>query len=105
MAETVRALHEVESRLAEEWPPPSWWDVSVVVAVSGGPDSVALTRALARLKTSGAGRLVAAHFNHGLRGAESDADEAFVADLTRQHGLACEVGRGSSQAFPGRPRD
>src|SRR5437588_12943971 len=50
-----------------------------VVAVSGGPDSVALLRALAGTVR---GPLVVAHLNHGLRGAEGDADEAFVADLT-----------------------
>src|SRR5438132_2881347 len=51
----------------------------IVVAVSGGPDSVALLRALASLPT--AGRLVVAHLNHQLRGPESDADEAFVRAL------------------------
>jgi tRNA(Ile)-lysidine synthase len=49
-----------------------------VVAVSGGPDSVALLRALAATVR---GRLVVAHLNHGLRGADGDADEAFVAEL------------------------
>jgi tRNA(Ile)-lysidine synthase len=53
-----------------------------VVAVSGGADSVALWRALTE---SGAGPLVVAHLNHGLRGQESDADEAFV------RGLGAEV--------------
>lgn len=50
-----------------------------VVAVSGGPDSVALLRAL--LALSYPGPLVVAHLNHQLRGSESDADEAFVRDL------------------------
>ena len=50
-----------------------------VVAVSGGPDSVALAHALAG--QAGLPRVVLAHVNHGLRGAESDADEAFVAEL------------------------
>jgi tRNA(Ile)-lysidine synthase len=50
----------------------------LVVAVSGGPDSVALLRALAELVP---GRLVVAHLNHCLRGAASDEDEAFVARL------------------------
>lgn len=49
-----------------------------IVAVSGGPDSVALLRALLTIK---AGPLVLAHLNHLLRGAESDADEAFIRDL------------------------
>jgi tRNA(Ile)-lysidine synthase len=50
----------------------------VVVAVSGGPDSVAL---LLALRETSSAPLVAAHLNHQLRGQESDADEAFVRDL------------------------
>jgi tRNA(Ile)-lysidine synthase len=49
----------------------------LVVAVSGGPDSVALTRLLAATDA----RLAIAHLNHQLRGAESDCDEAFVHEL------------------------
>jgi tRNA(Ile)-lysidine synthase len=52
-----------------------------VLAVSGGPDSVALARAAVFARGQGGGRLVLAHLNHGLRGAESDADEALVVDL------------------------
>jgi len=51
----------------------------VVAAVSGGPDSVALLRALLAVRAGQ--RVVIAHVNHGLRGAESDADEAFVRQL------------------------
>jgi tRNA(Ile)-lysidine synthase len=50
-----------------------------VVAVSGGPDSIALAHAL--VHSSPVQRIVIAHVNHRLRGAESDADEAFVAAL------------------------
>jgi tRNA(Ile)-lysidine synthase len=50
----------------------------MVVAVSGGPDSVALLRALIDL---GGTPLCVAHLNHRLRGPESDADEEFVRDL------------------------
>jgi len=51
----------------------------VVVAVSGGPDSVALTRALLDLQpTLRLQPLILAHLNHQLRGDESDADESFV---------------------------
>src|SRR5262249_43457642 len=53
----------------------------VVAAVSGGPDSVALLLALLRLRPGPAQPLVIAHVNHGLRGADSDADEAFVRHL------------------------
>jgi tRNA(Ile)-lysidine synthase len=49
----------------------------MVVAVSGGPDSVALALALAD-QPARTGPLVLAHFNHRLRGAASDGDEAFV---------------------------
>jgi tRNA(Ile)-lysidine synthase len=53
-----------------------------VVAVSGGPDSVALLRALAELRARQTSQgLLVAHLNHQLRGADSDADEAFVRDL------------------------
>jgi tRNA(Ile)-lysidine synthase len=51
----------------------------VVVAVSGGPDSVALLVALATLPH--ADGLAIAHLNHRLRGTESDADEEFVRQL------------------------
>ena len=50
-----------------------------VIAVSGGADSVALLRALHLLSSDSP--LVIAHFNHQLRGAESDADEQFVHEL------------------------
>jgi tRNA(Ile)-lysidine synthase len=53
--------------------------VSVAVGVSGGADSVALLHILNEYGDEfGIGRLTAAHVNHGLRGAESDGDEAFV---------------------------
>lgn len=54
---------------------------SGIVAVSGGPDSVALLRALLACRRGPADRLVVAHLNHQLRGDESNADEAFVRDL------------------------
>ncbi len=53
----------------------------LVVAVSGGPDSVALARALLAVRSDPAAPLVLAHLNHQLRGEDSDADEAFVVDL------------------------
>src|ERR1700687_4052765 len=54
-------------------------DRGLVVAVSGGPDSVALTRAVA--ETFNSGPIVLAHLNHRLRGDDSDADEEFVVEL------------------------
>lgn len=59
----------------------------VLAAVSGGADSVALLRVLLELKAELGMVLAVGHFNHLLRGAESDADEAFVADLATHHGM------------------
>ncbi len=67
----------------------------VAVAVSGGADSVALLRVLLELRSELGIVLVAvAHFNHGLRGEASDADQAFVAELATQHSLEFFCGRG-----------
>jgi tRNA(Ile)-lysidine synthase len=63
----------------------------IVVAVSGGPDSVALLHALRDAR--GAAPLVAAHLNHQLRGPESDADEAFVRELCHRLSIDCRVHR------------
>ncbi len=53
----------------------------LLVAVSGGPDSVALLTLLHRLVSRWRLRLTAVHFNYGLRGHESDEDQAFVMSL------------------------
>jgi tRNA(Ile)-lysidine synthase len=59
----------------------------VGVAVSGGIDSVALLRLLIELCGELGIVVSVVHFNHGLRGAESEADEEFVAGLAREIGL------------------
>jgi len=66
----------------------------VAVAVSGGADSVALLRVLLELRTELGIVISVAHFNHGLRGETSEADEAFVAELARQYDLEFFCGRG-----------
>ncbi len=60
-------------------PPPG-----LVVAVSGGPDSVALLRALLAIRGDRPIPLVLAHLNHQLRGDDSDNDEAFVIAVHNQ---------------------
>jgi len=66
---------------------------NVVAAVSGGPDSVALLHALLAAAPIYDLRLVVAHLNHGLRGGESDGDEAFVRDLAGRLSLPFESAR------------
>lgn len=66
----------------------------VVCAVSGGADSVALLFALYLLREKWGITLSAAHFNHGLRGQESDRDEAFVRNLCDRYQIPVHVERG-----------
>ena len=60
----------------------------IVVAVSGGPDSVALYHFLAAtaVREGIDSTVIVAHVNHGLRGAESDADAGFVRSLAAKWG-------------------
>jgi len=71
---------------------------TVVVAVSGGADSVVLLDILNRIE-SGNLRLVVVHLNHCLRGAESDADEEFVAGLAAGYGVPSEAERADVAAL------
>jgi tRNA(Ile)-lysidine synthase len=66
----------------------------VGIAVSGGIDSVALLRLLLELRHELGVVLSVIHFNHKLRGAESDADEEFVAGLSREHALEFHAASG-----------
>ncbi len=64
---------------------------SVLVGVSGGPDSVALLHVLKRLTPRYSLNLIVAHLNHGLRRKASDTDADFVADLADQLNLRCII--------------
>ncbi len=66
----------------------------VGVAVSGGADSVALLRALLELRGELGIVLLVVHFNHTLRGDESEDDHAFVSELARERGLELHDARG-----------
>lgn len=70
----------------------------ILVAVSGGLDSVVLLHLLHELAPSFAWKLRVAHFNHQLRGRASVADERFVQRLAAQLGLPFLVGRGDVRA-------
>jgi tRNA(Ile)-lysidine synthase len=85
---------QFEARFLAAWPEEHWRETPLVLAVSGGADSVALAAAMAKVKPAGGGNLLAAHFHHGLRGAEADADEQFVRQLCERLRLGLAVGRG-----------
>jgi tRNA(Ile)-lysidine synthase len=68
---------------------------ALLLAVSGGADSVSLSDALVRLAKRGKlpAKIFVAHLNHQLRGEESDGDEAFVRELAAQLQVECFVER------------
>ena len=74
----------------------------IVCAVSGGADSVALLHCLMDLRQEFGFTLSAAHYNHSLRGAESDEDEAFVRDLCQKWNIPLHTGRGDVAAHAAR---
>ena len=70
----------------------------VLVAVSGGVDSMVLLHVLHALAPTRGWRLVVAHFNHRLRGASSGRDAQFVQRAARRLGLECVVEAGEVRA-------
>lgn len=76
----------------------------MLVAVSGGRDSVVLLDLLRQIAATERVRLTVAHVHHGIRGDEADRDRAFVQDLTRSFGLACVSTRVDTPAFGRRHR-
>lgn len=64
---------------------------TVIVALSGGSDSMTLLDVLFRLRDKYNLKLIAAHVNHCLRGAESDRDEAFVKNYCEKLSIECRV--------------
>ena len=71
----------------------------VGVAVSGGADSIALLRLLLKTRAELGVVLSVVHFNHRLRGEESDADERFVRELAEAHGLEFFCDSGDTRAY------
>ena len=65
----------------------------VLVAVSGGPDSLCLLHVLwTEREARGLGEVTAAHLDHGIRGQESAAEADWVAAWCRERGIVCHVG-------------
>ena len=90
-------LSAFAARVLAEWGRRGWpaGDARLLVAVSGGADSSALLLAFEELLRAGRLRLdvMAAHLDHGLRGAEATEDARWVAAQARALGLPAVVGR------------
>jgi len=76
--------------------------VPLVVAVSGGADSVCLLHVLLGLKAELGAELHVAHLDHQLRGADSRADARYVADLARRLGVPATIERRDVQGHHSR---
>lgn len=82
-------VHKVQKTISEE--KLLVHNETVVVAVSGGPDSMALLHALHHMAKAWQLRLVVAHMNHQFRGAESDEEARRVERWATELGWPCEV--------------
>ena len=67
---------------------------TILCAVSGGRDSMCLLSNLLTLAPELDFSVAAAHYNHNLRGDESDGDEQFVAEYCREKGIPLYIGSG-----------
>ena len=72
---------------------------TVLACVSGGADSTAMLHALLALAPQYKYRVAAAHFDHRLRGAESDRDREFTAELCGKLNVPCRVGHGDTRGY------
>lgn len=70
----------------------------IIVAVSGGIDSIVLLDTLAELRQELDFELAIAHFNHKLRGEESNLDETFVRSVAKERELVCYIERANTQS-------
>ncbi len=97
----TRRSHDLAVAFGDHWKryfAPQGAD-TVVVAVSGGVDSMALLALLARDHVAGSElRIVAAHFDHHTRGLESAEDGRFVAEVASRWGADVELGEGDAVA-------
>jgi tRNA(Ile)-lysidine synthase len=107
VGEQVRPEEAIAACLRREFACHGMTGVRLLVAVSGGADSVALLHGLECVRQELALDLVVGHFNHRFRGAESELDAAWVQGLAERLGLVCEVGAaepargsGSTSAIP-----
>jgi tRNA(Ile)-lysidine synthase len=72
---------------------------TLVVGVSGGPDSLCLLHILCALAPELGATLAVAHLHHGLRGADADADANFVQEVATRWGIPCQIGHADVPAL------
>ena len=71
----------------------------VLLAVSGGADSMCLLALMSELARTHDFSIAVVHFNHHLRGAESDQDARFVKAYCKNHNITCYTGEGDVSQF------
>ncbi len=86
---TGNPLHPLEKRVYQELKhlKPELENKIIVVAVSGGIDSVVLLHVLVAVQSRFNYKIQVVHINHGVRGPESDADSVFVSLLAKRLGV------------------
>jgi len=90
---TVRTQAEWTADIKERARADGWWTEggTVVAAVSGGPDSMALLHLLKTMAEEMPMQVVVAHANHQFRGAESEAEAGLVRRIAGEWGMPCET--------------
>ena len=102
MASANRTVADaLEGRVASALRDHALYGTTLLVAVSGGPDSLALLNVLHRLRDEFDLKLFGAHLNHKLRGAESDGDAEFAADTFRRLGIPAASDSADVAAYRG----
>ena len=84
-------------KIKAAWSSENWRSTKVLLAVSGGADSVALLRAFLEIQQD-VTKIAVAHFNHGWRGEESTQDARFVEILAGSHNLEFHLGKQQATA-------
>jgi len=72
---------------------------TVLICVSGGADSMCLLEVMRHISYEYGFGIAVAHYNHELRGDESDRDETFVMERCEEHGIPFYSGRGDVAMF------
>lgn len=93
-------LRPFEQQLANDWPVAIWQNLHIVLAVSGGADSVALLRAILAIKraSGGTGQVYVGHYDHGLRGDAGHADADWVVKTCKRLIVPVDVERADVRA-------